>query len=234
MLFSSLCLPSRGNHSISLLTVVYRSLKQHVLQIAFPVHFKMRPYVFFCYLLQHFFRRFICIIACSKVNFYCWVTGVGSLSLLKGIFPTQGSNPDLPRCRILYQLSHKGSPRILEWGSPSLPQGIFPTQELNRGLLHCRQILYQLSYQGSPCLVILIINPQFINYFLDFFGFLVYFCYYKKKMYHSTQWKGDLSAKIIPYYLPKSSQHLHCHQQHIRILINSQLDQAIGTGRLCV
>ena len=43
-------------------------------------------------------------------------TGVGSLSLLQGIFPTQGSNPDPPHCRwILYQLSHKGSPRILEW-----------------------------------------------------------------------------------------------------------------------
>ena len=43
-------------------------------------------------------------------------TGAGSLSLLQGIFPTQGSNPGLPHCRwILYQLSHKGSPRILEW-----------------------------------------------------------------------------------------------------------------------
>ena len=43
-------------------------------------------------------------------------TGVGSLSLLQGIFPTQGWNPGLPHCRwILYQLSHKGSPRILEW-----------------------------------------------------------------------------------------------------------------------
>ena len=43
-------------------------------------------------------------------------TGVGSLSLLQRIFPTQGSNPGLPHCRwILYQLSHKGSPRILEW-----------------------------------------------------------------------------------------------------------------------
>ena len=29
-------------------------------------------------------------------------------------------------------------------------QGIFWTQELNQGLLHCRQILYQLSYQGIP------------------------------------------------------------------------------------
>ena len=43
-------------------------------------------------------------------------TGMGSLSLLQGIFPTQGSNPCLPHCRwILCQLSHKGSPRILEW-----------------------------------------------------------------------------------------------------------------------
>ena len=40
--------------------------------------------------------------------------------------------------------------RILEWGCHSLLQGIFPTQKLNLGLLHCRQILYQLSYQGSP------------------------------------------------------------------------------------
>ena len=43
-----------------------------------------------------------------------WNTGVGSLSVLQGIFPTQGSNPGLPHCRqILYQLSHKGNPRIL-------------------------------------------------------------------------------------------------------------------------
>ena len=38
-------------------------------------------------------------------------TGVGSLSLPQGIFPTQGLNTGLPHCRrILYQLSHKGSP----------------------------------------------------------------------------------------------------------------------------
>ena len=42
-------------------------------------------------------------------------TGVGSQSLLQGIFPIQGSNPGLPNCwQILYQLSHQGSPRILE------------------------------------------------------------------------------------------------------------------------
>ena len=48
---------------------------------------------------------------------------------------------------------------LCPWDSPGkttgvgyhfLLQGIFPTQELNPGLLHCRQIPYQLSYKGSP------------------------------------------------------------------------------------
>ena len=64
-------------------------------------------------------------------------TGVGSLSLLQRIFPTQGSNPGLPHCRwILYQLSHKGSLRILEWVayprikpvSPALKVDSLPTE----------------------------------------------------------------------------------------------------------
>ena len=72
-------------------------------------------------------------------------TGVGSLSLLQGIFPTQGSNPCLLHCRwILYQLNHKGSPRTLEWvaypspaylpdpgiepGSPALQADSLPTE----------------------------------------------------------------------------------------------------------
>ena len=35
-------------------------------------------------------------------------------------------------------------------GSHSLPQGLFPTQGSNPGLPHCRQILHQLSHNGSP------------------------------------------------------------------------------------
>ena len=43
-------------------------------------------------------------------------TGVGSLSLLQGIFPTQRWNPGLPHCRkILYQLSHRGSLCEVNW-----------------------------------------------------------------------------------------------------------------------
>ena len=40
-------------------------------------------------------------------------------------------------------------PRILEWIAFPLLQGIFPIQGWNPGLLHCRQILYQLSHKGS-------------------------------------------------------------------------------------
>ena len=40
-------------------------------------------------------------------------------------------------------------------GGLSLLQGIFLTKESSQGLLHCRPILYQLSYQGSPmCLCV--------------------------------------------------------------------------------
>ena len=45
-------------------------------------------------------------------------------------------------------------------GSPSLLQGIFPIQGSNPGLLHCRQILYQLSYQGSPVLSLIVVNTH--------------------------------------------------------------------------
>ena len=43
-------------------------------------------------------------------------TGVDCHFLLQRTFPTQGSNPGLLHCRqTLYHLSHKGSPKILEW-----------------------------------------------------------------------------------------------------------------------
>ena len=47
----------------------------------------------------------------SPLNSPRQTTGVGSHSLLQGIFPTQGLNPDLPHCgQNLYQPSHQGSP----------------------------------------------------------------------------------------------------------------------------
>ena len=43
----------------------------------------------------------------------------------------------------------QGKPKNTGVGSLSLLQWFFLTQESNQGLLHCRRILYQLSYQGS-------------------------------------------------------------------------------------
>ena len=61
---------------------------------------------------------------------------MGSLSLLQGIFPTQGSNPGLPHCMwILYQLSHKGSPRILNWAAYPFSRG--SSQPRNRTRVSC-------------------------------------------------------------------------------------------------
>ena len=80
-------------------------------------------------------------------------TGVGSLSLIQGIFPIQGLNPALLHFRIkAYSLpaEPQGKPNNTGVGSLSLHQQIFPIQESNWGLLHCRQVLHQLSYQGSP------------------------------------------------------------------------------------
>ena len=72
-------------------------------------------------------------------------------------FPSPG---DLPNPRIEPRLptlqadslpaEPQGKPKNTGVGSLSLLQQIFPTQESNRGFLHCRQILYQLSYEGSP------------------------------------------------------------------------------------
>ena len=63
-------------------------------------------------------------------------TGVGSLFLFQGILPTQGSNPGLWHCRqILYQLSHKGSPRILEWVAYPFSRG--SSQTRNRTRVSC-------------------------------------------------------------------------------------------------
>ena len=63
-------------------------------------------------------------------------TGVGSLSFLQGIFPTQRSNPGFPQCRqTLYQLSHQGCPRILEW--VAYPFSRWPTWLRNQTSVSC-------------------------------------------------------------------------------------------------
>ena len=130
----------------------------------------------------------------SVLSHYLWPHGLyspwssqgqntkeSSLSLLWGIFPTQGSNPGLPRCRrILYQLSHKRSLRIWEWvaypfpvdlphpgikwGSPALQADSLPTE------LSGKPIMYIISAQQMvttiPVFQWMIIRKQAIHIYM--------------------------------------------------------------------
>ena len=67
-----------------------------------------------------------------------------------GDLPNPGIEPGSPALQAdSLPAEPPGKPKNTGVGSLSLLQWIFPIQELNQGLLHCRQILYQLSYQGS-------------------------------------------------------------------------------------
>ena len=67
-----------------------------------------------------------------------------------GYLPNPGIKPRSPIVQVdSLPVEPQGKPKNTGVGSLSLLQQIFPTQELNWGLLHCRRILYQLSYQGS-------------------------------------------------------------------------------------
>ena len=78
-------------------------------------------------------------------------TGVGSLSLTPGDPPNPGTEPRSPTLQVdSLPVEPQGKPKNTGMGSLSLLQRIFQTQELNLDFLHCKWILYQLSYQGSP------------------------------------------------------------------------------------
>ena len=75
-----------------------------------------------------------------------WVAMLSSRDLLNPRIEPR--SPALQAHSLPFELPEKS--KNIGVGSLSLLQGIFSTQESNRSLLHCRRILYQLSYQGSP------------------------------------------------------------------------------------
>ena len=78
-------------------------------------------------------------------------TGMGCHAHLQGNLPNPGTEPRSPSLQEDSLPSElPGKPKNTGVGSLSLLQGIFSAQESIWGLLHCRQILYQLSYQGRP------------------------------------------------------------------------------------
>ena len=73
---------------------------------------------------------------------YHWATRVASLSPLS-VNRTTLCDP------INHTVHRLPQARILDCVAVPISRGIFPTQGLNPGLLHCRQIFYQLSHKGS-------------------------------------------------------------------------------------
>ena len=70
---------------------------------------------------------------------------------LPGALPNPGNKPRSPTLQAdSLPAEPQGKPKNTRVGSLSLLKQMFLTQESNQDLLHCRQILYQLSYQGSP------------------------------------------------------------------------------------
>ena len=81
-------------------------------------------------------------------------TGVGCPGPPPGDLPNPGIEPRSLALQAYSLLSEPpGKPKNTGVGSLFLLQGNFPTQGLKWDLLHCRQILYQLSYPGSPRLL---------------------------------------------------------------------------------
>ena len=113
--------------------LVMSLLSSHVLQFKHPTFYQTQRLILSS-TLETDTRQCVCVLS-RFIHVWLFVTpwtvahqalhswncpgknaGVGSYSLLQGIFPTQGLNPGLPHCRqVLYQLSHQGKPRILEW-----------------------------------------------------------------------------------------------------------------------
>ena len=70
--------------------------------------------------------------------------------------PNPGIEPRSPTLQAdSLPVEPQGKPKNTGVGSLALLQQVFPTQESNRGL-HCRWILYQLSYQGTQIMLIVI------------------------------------------------------------------------------
>ena len=113
----------------------------------------------------------------SPWNYLGQNTGVGSLPLLQGIFPTQGSNPGLPHCRhFIYQLSHKGSLRILErvaypfsrgssWprnqtGVSCIAGGFFTNGAIRKALDYVKELKSQPGYGRLPRMLLSWLNVK--------------------------------------------------------------------------
>ena len=130
-------------------------------------------------------------------------TGVGSLSLLQGTFPTQGSNPGLLHCgRILNQLSHKGSPRILEW--VAYPFSSRSSQPRNRTGVPCiaGRFFTNWALRKAQCSVIVESNSLC-------FAWVNQWSWNQKQLHFlaETTWAEDLASSLLHLFCTRNCSH---------------------------
>ena len=131
-------------------------------------------------------------------------TGVGSLSLLQGIFPTQGLNPGLLHCRqILYYLSHQGSPRILEWGAYPFSSRSSRPRNWNRVSCISGGFFANWATREAHRLV-----GKYQSYYSDdksnanFNNILELFLYNKRRLWHAWNDRDSLEHFLIFPFFP--------------------------------
>ena len=110
---------------------------------------------------------------CNPMN--CTVHGILQARMLEwvAILFTRGSSQPKDITQVPHTVwadslpaKPQGKPKNTWVGSLSLLQLIFPNQESNKGLLQCRWILYQLSYEGSLCMIFLYCENQLLHHHL--------------------------------------------------------------------
>ena len=136
-------------YSLDVLLFIFGTTSNYCFLFCIQISQEAGQVVWYSHILKNFLQSILSSKSCSVIsdslqpcelysprNSPGQNTEMGSLSLLQGIFPTQGSNPGLPHCRqIFLPAEPQGKPKNTGVGSLSFLQWIFPTQELNRGLL---------------------------------------------------------------------------------------------------
>ena len=97
--------------------------------------------------------RLLCPRGILQARILEWVAMPSSRGSSKPRDPTQGSNPGLPHCRrIIYHLSHQGSPRILEWLAYLFSRGSSrPTNQTRSPALQADSLSAELPRKPNNC-----------------------------------------------------------------------------------
>ena len=123
------------------------------------------------------------------------------------------SSPFRDRTQVFYIASGfftiwatREAPKILEWVAYPFFRGIFPTQESNWSLLHCRQVIYQLSYWRSPITTepeinfwnsLIYLKFQVINFWMYLYSFSK-----KIRLWGLLKFLFEMNWNLLNYVLP--------------------------------